>query len=252
MKALRIVSILFVSAGATFAIPRAGQACDNTLACSFLQNDSTNSGSAAFYGLGTHGGYGLFGAVSDSVGGRGVGGQSNSGAGVFGTTSAGSQAGVYGTSSSTATTAIGVEGTSPLGDGVYGTTGGGFPAAAVHAVNTGTGGNNWAMIAFSTNTTASGGVYGEGASMGVQGYARSTNGSGISGVSSGAGGHAIDAICNSRARREPGSLEISPEASRSLRAPVAAAATSRSPPDRPSSPVAECGRPRPMSESRRT
>jgi hypothetical protein len=76
---------------------------------------------------------------------------------------------------------------------VYGSSNGAWPAAGVYGTTSATGGTAVAGVAQAPSSV---GVWGQGTSMGVQGYSTGTNGSGTSGVASGAGGHAIDGVCN--------------------------------------------------------
>jgi hypothetical protein len=162
-------------------------------------------------------GVAVFGKASN--GGTGVRGESLTGYGMYATTS-GATAAVYATSPSTGVQGVstatqsgtgvlgqvsggsgskGVSGTATAGNGVYGSSSGAWPSAGVYGTNTASGGI--AILGNATNTTSSVGVYGQGATMGVQGYATANfSGStipwGVSGVASGMGSHAIDAICN--------------------------------------------------------
>jgi hypothetical protein len=110
--------------------------------------------------------------------------------------SAGSLQGASATSSGVAGTSssgYGVLGASQSGTGVYGSSNGAWPAAGVYGTTSATGGTAVAGVAQAASSV---GVWGQGTSMGVQGYSTGTNGSGTSGVASGTGGHALDGVCN--------------------------------------------------------
>jgi hypothetical protein len=113
--------------------------------------------------------------------------------GLMGVIDAPTGRGVYGKATTIAT---GVWGESGTGIGVKGISAGGWPSAGVYGSNTVSGGT--AVVGIGSDATSSYGIYGQGATMGVQGYATGTGPStyGVSGVASGTGAHAIDAICN--------------------------------------------------------
>jgi hypothetical protein len=86
-----------------------------------------------------------------------------------------------------------LKGESTSGAGVVGQSAGTWPSAGVKGTNSAYGGI--AITGIASNTTASYGMYGEGAIIGVQGYATAPNSYSVQGHSNSTGGHGIDGSC---------------------------------------------------------
>jgi Chaperone of endosialidase len=174
--------------------------------CLFIHQTNTGSGlsiSSDGVGIVVVGGNGNAVTASTISGYAAVSGTSSGNSnGVAGQNSAGGN-GVYGYNASSGS---GVYGSSVSGYGVYGISGGAWPNAGVFGKSNTANGTAVAGIATAANATAvvgiasftnSFGAFFQGTSVGAQGFSgTATNGIGISGVSSGTGGHAVDGICN--------------------------------------------------------
>jgi len=90
-------------------------------------------------------------------------------------------------------TARAFDGVSVEGTAVFGSSAASWPNVGVRGENQGYGGT--AMAGVATNTSTSYGIYGEGATIGVQGYANNWAGKGVQGVSNSAAGHGLDGYC---------------------------------------------------------